>query len=239
MLAAELSQLSTPSAARLLTLSESCCRWQFRCSRSYAYSVNDDRAARGCHQPRRADRRRVVRHPALRGRHRRGNGGDRHVLVGVGARGVVSHAVGVRRAAAVDGDPVVVARLPSARTAVPACCRCRSRRPARWVRCRRESPHPVLLGPYSLNVIVPPAGAPPVPVRLMTGLAGWVAVPPRAAESVTAVPRYTSAPAVVDSVGVTGLTVKHSELTRVARRPGCRWPSHRRRPLASSTVPPR
>jgi hypothetical protein len=29
-----------------------------------------------------------------------------------------------------------------------------------------------------LNVIVPPAAAPAVPVRLMTGLAGWVAVPP-------------------------------------------------------------
>ena len=45
---------------------------------------------------------------------------------------------------------------------------------------------------------------------MMTGLAGWVAVPPRVAESVTALPSVTSAPAVVASVGVTGLTVKHS-----------------------------
>src|SRR5436190_19541672 len=67
-----------------------------------------------------------------------------------------------------------------------------------------------LSGPYSLKVIVPPAGAPPVPVRLMTGLAGCMAVPDRAAESVTAVPSVTSAPAVVGNAGVTGLTVKHS-----------------------------
>src|SRR6185436_1971746 len=66
-------------------------------------------------------------------------------------------------------------------------------------------------GPYSLKVMVPPAAAPPVPVRLMTGSAGWVAVPPSVAESVTALPRRTSAPAVVASVGVTGFTVKHSD----------------------------
>ena len=67
-----------------------------------------------------------------------------------------------------------------------------------------------LPGPYSVNVIVPPAGDPPVPVRLMIGLAGWVAVPPKAAESLTAVPKLTPALAVVASVAVTGLTVKHS-----------------------------
>ena len=67
-----------------------------------------------------------------------------------------------------------------------------------------------VLGPYSLKVIVPPAAAPAVPVRLITGLAGWVAVPPSVAESVTAEPRLPPGPAVVDSVGVTGVTVKHS-----------------------------
>jgi hypothetical protein len=71
-------------------------------------------------------------------------------------------------------------------------------------------PHPELLGPYNLKVMFPPAGAPPVPVVLITGLAGWVAVPLSVAESVTACPRFTSAPAEVDNVGVTGLTVKHS-----------------------------
>src|SRR5438309_65239 len=65
-------------------------------------------------------------------------------------------------------------------------------------------------GPYSLKVIVPPAAAPAVPVVLMTGLAGWVAVPLSVAESLTVLPSGTPAPAVVASVGVTGLTVKHS-----------------------------
>ena len=67
-----------------------------------------------------------------------------------------------------------------------------------------------LPGPYSLKVMVPDAAAPPVPVRLMTGSAGWVAVPLSAAESVTAVPSVTPGPAVVDKVGVTGVTMKHS-----------------------------
>ena len=67
-----------------------------------------------------------------------------------------------------------------------------------------------LFGPYSVKVIVPPAAAPAVPVRLITGSAGCVAVPPSMAESVTGLPRLTSAPAVVARVGVTGLTVKHS-----------------------------
>jgi hypothetical protein len=65
-------------------------------------------------------------------------------------------------------------------------------------------------GPYAVNVIVPPAAGPAVPVRLITGLAGCVAVPDSVAVSLTELPRLTSSPAVVARVGVTGLTVKHS-----------------------------
>ena len=61
-----------------------------------------------------------------------------------------------------------------------------------------------------MKVMVPPAGAPAAPVRLMTGLAGCVAVPDSSAESETALPSVTSGPAVVARAGVTGLTVKHS-----------------------------
>jgi hypothetical protein len=67
-----------------------------------------------------------------------------------------------------------------------------------------------LFGPYSLNVIVPPAGAPAVLLRLIGGLVGCVAVSPRVAESETALPRKTSVLAVVARLGVTGVTVKHS-----------------------------
>ena len=59
-------------------------------------------------------------------------------------------------------------------------------------------------------MIVPPAAAPPVPVKLMMGLAGFVASPLKVAVSVTAVPSRTSSPAEVERLGVTGLTVKHS-----------------------------
>ena len=50
-------------------------------------------------------------------------------------------------------------------------------------------------GPYSVNVTVPPAAAPPVPVRLMTGLAGWVARPLRLALSETVLARKMEADA--------------------------------------------
>ncbi len=67
-----------------------------------------------------------------------------------------------------------------------------------------------LFGPKSLNVIVPPAGAPATD-GLIAGVPGWFAVPLRVAVSVTGCPRRTGpGPAVVIKVGVTGLTVKHS-----------------------------
>src|SRR5215212_11105277 len=64
-------------------------------------------------------------------------------------------------------------------------------------------------GPYSLNVIEPPAAAPAV-VGLMTGDPGLFAVPASAAESLTELPIVTVPDAVVGSVAVTGLTTKHS-----------------------------
>jgi len=68
-------------------------------------------------------------------------------------------------------------------------------------------------GPYSENVIVPPAAAcaveliepspsPPVP--------GWLAVPVSVAVSSIGFPSTTDGVALVLIVGVTGLTVKHS-----------------------------
>ena len=51
------------------------------------------------------------------------------------------------------------------------------------------------------------------------GPEAWVAVPPRVAVSVTALPRKTSSPAAVDRAGVTGSTVKHS-LTAESSSPG-------------------
>src|SRR2546428_8129204 len=67
---------------------------------------------------------------------------------------------------------------------------------------------PVSFGPKSLNVIVPPAGAPSGP--LITGLPGWLAVPFRFARSETGLPSCTSGDASVGMNGITGLTVKHS-----------------------------
>ena len=66
---------------------------------------------------------------------------------------------------------------------------------------------------------MPPATAPPVPVVLITGLAGFVARFVRVALSVTLLPSKTSDPAVVARVGVTGFTVKHSE-SRESDEPG-------------------
>jgi len=66
----------------------------------------------------------------------------------------------------------------------------------------------VSFGPKSLNVIVPPAGAPSGP--LITGLPGWLAVPFRFTRSDTGLPSCTSADAWVGTNGITGLTVKHS-----------------------------
>ena len=76
------------------------------------------RVERECHRAREVattgrgtDRCRVTRHPCLSCRHRRGNGVDCHILVGVRAVSVVRHAVGVRRVAAADRHPVVVTWL--------------------------------------------------------------------------------------------------------------------------------
>ena len=68
----------------------------------------------------------------------------------------------------------------------------------------------VAVGPYSLNVMVPPAG-PPAVVGLMTGVPGWFAVPVRCALSVIDAPGDTVATGTLVVIsGVTGLTVKHS-----------------------------
>ena len=59
-------------------------------------------------------------------------------------------------------------------------------------------------------MIVPPAARPAV-VGLMTGVPGLFAVLPRVAVSVTGFPKSTGpAPAWVVSVGVRGVTLKHS-----------------------------
>src|SRR5215218_8099507 len=63
-------------------------------------------------------------------------------------------------------------------------------------------------GPYSRNLISPPAGAPAAP--LMTGLPGCVAVPPSVAVSANAVPTATGPDAFVLNDGSTGVTRKHS-----------------------------
>lgn len=66
------------------------------------------------------------------------------------------------------------------------------------------------LGPNRVNVIVPLADGPCEPVVFMTGEAGSLAVPDSVAVSVTGLPRRTLGPAAVVSVGVTGVTLKHS-----------------------------
>src|SRR5436190_10561139 len=64
-------------------------------------------------------------------------------------------------------------------------------------------------GPYALNVIEPPA-APPAFVGLITGVPGSFAVLPSVPVSLMGEPSATFAEALVDSVGASGLTVKHS-----------------------------
>ncbi len=80
-------------------------------------------------------------------------------------------------------------------------------------------------GPFRLHVIEPFAAAPTAELMDLKlpssspgpALPGCVAVPDSVAVSVIAVPSVTSADAVVESVGVTGRTSKHSpELESVA-----------------------
>src|SRR5207302_2130382 len=69
----------------------------------------------------------------------------------------------------------------------------------------------VSFGPKSLNVIVPPAGAPSGP--LITGLPGWLAVPFRFTRSDTGLPSCTSADAWVGTNGITGTANRSEEHT--------------------------
>ena len=67
-----------------------------------------------------------------------------------------------------------------------------------------------LSGPKAVNVIEPGPAAPTAPVVLNGGTAGAVATPASVPVSLIGWPSATEAEAWVSSVGVTGLTVKHS-----------------------------
>ena len=81
------------------------------------------------------------------------------------------------------------------------------------VRVATSGPQLPVAGPNRVNVIVPLAGVRVAglgaTVSMMLAV-GFGAVPVSDAVSVTGLPNVTSGPAVVDSAGVTGLTVKHS-----------------------------